>query len=54
MATLSKLSHFISSANSPTGAAEVVDCYKFFFTDAEDSILDQREIAATMHCLAMA
>ena len=49
---LSKLSHLISLAGSLSCPAEVVGCYKF--PGAEDSAWDLYEMAATIHCLAMA
>ena len=52
MVNFSKLSHFISSASPLFFPAEVVDGYRF--SEADDSSLDWREMADTMHCLAMA
>ena len=51
MVNFSKLLHLISLASPLFCLTEVVDCYKF--SEAEDSALDWREMATTIHCLAM-
>ena len=37
----------------PAVGTGVIDCYKLFPTEVEGLLLDRREIADTMHCLAI-
>ena len=52
-ATFSRSSYFTSSVDSLLDSIGVLDYYKFFSAEAEDSALGLYKMAATMHCLAM-
>ena len=53
MTTLSRSSHFASSAAISSGGAGAFDCYKSSSSRAEDSTSSRCEMVATMHCLAV-
>ena len=53
MATLSRFSHFTSSVGSSLGNGSVVNCYNPSLVDAKGPTTSWREMAATMHCLAI-
>ena len=53
MATFSRSPYFTSSASSLPGNTGIVDCYNPFSIEAKGTALGWREMAATMHCLAM-
>nr|POE50826.1 hypothetical protein CFP56_16338 [Quercus suber] len=53
MTTFSRPSSLASSAAVSAGAPEVVSCYKFLAMVAEGSVSCGREVAATMHHLAV-
>ena len=53
MATFTRPSHFTSSAGSLLGNADEADCYNPFLVEAKGPALGLREMAVTMHYLAM-